>query len=79
MNNRDFVCPRCGGWLEQYYGDEFGCDTCDYTVDFQARDEKMRRNKNKYQEKEDNQTNQPKQAREAREIREAREVKQGNR
>lgn len=29
MNNRDYTCPLCGGWLELVY-ERWVCDTCDY-------------------------------------------------
>ena len=33
-SNRDYTCPKCGGWLEQMYGEMFHCDTCEYEIDF---------------------------------------------
>ncbi len=32
-SNRDYTCPKCGGWMEgDEGGDIFYCDTCDYVV-----------------------------------------------
>ena len=30
FSNRDFYCPKCGGWLECDENEVWYCDTCEY-------------------------------------------------
>ena len=31
------LCPKCNGDLDQVYGEQYICDTCDYEVDYEEK------------------------------------------
>lgn len=37
FSDRDYYCPKCGGWLEFITEEIFYCDTCEYTNDPEER------------------------------------------